>query len=250
MSSEDPSRKNRESWNEASDKYQDDHREQLSKIATAWGVWAVPESELNILGDVSGLHVLEFGCGGAQWSIALVGQGARCVGLDLSEGQLSHARKAVAESGMNLPLVHASAECAPFADGSFDLVFCDHGAMTFARPEYTVAEAARILRPGGRLVFNMASPVHELCWNYENDAIDSTLQSDYFSMHTIEEPDGISYQLPYGDWIRLFRKHGLTVDDLIEIRPPENAKTTYPDFVTLEWARKWPAENVWVLVKH
>ena len=46
-------------------------------------MWQLPESELRVLGDVSGRDVLEFGCGAAQWSIALAAQGAR-VGDDLS----------------------------------------------------------------------------------------------------------------------------------------------------------------------
>ena len=57
----------------------------------AWGVWQVPESELQVLGDVRDKDVLELGCGAAQWSIALARVGARPVGIDLSERQLDHA---------------------------------------------------------------------------------------------------------------------------------------------------------------
>ena len=41
----------------------------------------------------------------------------------------------------------------PLADSSFDLVFCDHGAMSFCDPAVTLPEVARLLRPGGRFVF-------------------------------------------------------------------------------------------------
>ncbi|MEA2216133.1 MAG: hypothetical protein QOK19_1694, partial [Solirubrobacteraceae bacterium] len=74
---------NRERWDEQSDEYQSRHGAQLEESGgTAWGVWQIPESELQVLGDVAGLDVLEFGCGAAQWSIALKGQGARVTGLD------------------------------------------------------------------------------------------------------------------------------------------------------------------------
>ena len=94
MSSESPITRNRAAWNKSSEEYQSLHSEQLSKDPMAWGVWAVPEQTLGVLGDVSGKDILEFGCGGAQWSIALARLGARAVGIDLSEGQLAHARGA------------------------------------------------------------------------------------------------------------------------------------------------------------
>ena len=109
-----------------------------------------------------GKDVLEFGCGAAQWSIALAKRGARPVGLDLSDRQLEHARRLMAEAGVDFPLVHASAESVPLPDASFDIVFCDHGAMTFADPYRTVPEAARLLRPGGLFAFNHGSTIADL----------------------------------------------------------------------------------------
>ena len=58
-----------------------------------------------------------------------------------------------------------------------------------------------------------------------------------------------TYQLPYGDWIRLFRANGLVVEDLIELRPPEDADTTYVDYAPLEWARAFPGEHIWKVRK-
>jgi ubiquinone/menaquinone biosynthesis C-methylase UbiE len=125
----------------------------------AWGVWQLPESELQVLGEVRGKDVLELGCGAAQWSIALHRVGARVTGLDVSERQLEHARELMAEAAAEFPLVRASAESLPFGDASFDIVFCDHGAMTFADPFLTIPEAARILRPGGLLAFSTHTPI-------------------------------------------------------------------------------------------
>jgi SAM-dependent methyltransferase len=245
----DPIAANRRWWNHDSDAYQEAHAAQLGRVPMAWGVWSVPESELGVLGDVAGRDVLELGCGAALWSIALAERGARAVGLDQSEQQLAHARRNAAASGVALRLVHADGERAPFAEASFDIVFCDHGVTSWARPERTIAEASRLLRPGGRLAFNIASPLRDLCWNPASDETAQRLVNDYFTLHAFDDGECVGYQLGYGAWIRLFRAHGLVLEDLIELRPPADASTTYADYVPLDWARRWPAENIWKLAK-
>ena len=239
--------KNRAFWDTWSDEYQAQHAEQLNKQELAWGVWALPERELNVLGDVAGKDILELGCGAAQWSIFLAKLGARPVGLDNSSRQLEHARQLMAEHGVAFPLVHASAESVPLPDASFDIVFCDHGAMSWADPYRTVPEAARLLRPGGLLAFNMSCIIWEMCWDPATDNVDEHLRHPYFDVRRWEDDKSVNFNLPYGEWIRLFRKHGLTVEDLIEPQPPANATTTYG--WNLEWARRWPAENIWKVRK-
>jgi SAM-dependent methyltransferase len=105
--------KNRAFWDAESDKYQAAHAEFIGRPEGRWGMWQLPEGELRILGDVAGKHVLELGCGAAQWSIVLAKHGARPVGLDNSARQLEHARRLMAEAGVDFPLVHASAEDVP-----------------------------------------------------------------------------------------------------------------------------------------
>ena len=80
----------------------------------AWGVWRIPEHELGVLGDTAGLDVLEYGCGAAQWSIALAQDGARAVGLDQSRAQLRHAEVLNRAHGTDVTLVCASGEAVPF----------------------------------------------------------------------------------------------------------------------------------------
>jgi SAM-dependent methyltransferase len=243
-------RTNRRYWDRFADEYQERHGPQLNQNELCWGVWAIPESELHVLGEVAGKDVLELGCGAAQWSIFLAKRRARPVGLDNSRMQLSHARRLMSEAGVRFPIVQASAEAVPLAAGRFDIVFCDHGGMSFADPTRTIAEAFRLLRPGGFLAFNMASPILFLSWSEWTEAVEEKLQRPYFGMRRFEYNDGlVEYQLPYGEWIALFRRNGLVVEDLIEIRPPEQATTTYPEYVPLEWARRWPAENIWKVRK-
>lgn len=242
-------RRNRANWNREADDYQREHGSQLNRFdRPAWGTWGIPESELDILGDVDGKRILELGCGGGQWSIALARRGARPVGLDLSIRQLAHAGRLAAEASQPVPFVNANAERTPFADESFDIVFCDHGAMTFADPYLTVPEVARLLRPGGAFAFNIASPLIWLCWGDGEQPPGPELLRSYFGLRRATW-ETVEFQLAYGDWIRLFRSNGFEVLDLVELRPPTRPRTTYPDFAPVGWARRWPAENIWSLRK-
>jgi SAM-dependent methyltransferase len=233
-------RRNREHWDADAADYQ---RRNAAHIAAgeAWGVWQIPEAELRILGDVSGKDVLEAGCGAAQWGRALARRGARVTGLDLSEAQLEFARAA----GADFPLVHGSAESLPFPDASFDVVFADHGAFTFADPYLTIPEAARVLRPGGLLAFSHSSPLESVCWEERADGMSSELQRPYFGLHREDWTEYVTFNLPYGEWIRLFRANGLVVEDLVELRPAEDAVSSYRDEHDRAWARRWPMDEIW-----
>jgi len=242
-------RKNRAFWDRFSAEYQGKHGAQLDwRRPGGWGVWHLPESELRVLGDVRDKDVLELGCGAAQWSIRLAKSGARVVALDTSAEQLAAASRLMVEAAVEFPLVLASAEHVPMPDAAFDVVFCDHGAMTFANPFHTIPEAARLLRAGGLLAFNMATPFLDMCWDERADTVGDRLQRDYFGLRYIES-DNISYQLPYGDWVDLFVRNGFAIEALLELRPPKEAQTSYQEFVTLEWAQRWPAEHIWKVRK-
>jgi SAM-dependent methyltransferase len=248
--SSDHERHNREFWDGDAADYQELHGEALHDAPLAWGVWRIPDDEVDALGDVQGLDVLELGCGAAQWAIALAQAGARPVGLDVSHGQLRHARDAAAQAGARVPLLLASGEAVPLRDQSVDVVFCDHGAMSFCEPERSLAEAARVLRPEGRLVFSHSTPLLYLTYDARKERQSRSLQADYFDMRTFVYGEGTAdFQLPYGEWIRLFRRHGFVIDDLVELRPPKGATTTFSDFVPYRWARRWPAEQIWKLHK-
>ncbi|MFN2390141.1 MAG: class I SAM-dependent methyltransferase [Actinomycetota bacterium] len=212
-----------------------------------WGIWEVAESEVGMLPDVSGLDTLELGCGTGYVSAWLARRGARPVGIDPTTAQLDSARCFQAEFGLEYPLVQAAAEASPFADESFDFVISEYGASIWSDPYRWVPEAARLLRPGGELAFLVNGTLLALSVPEEDGVpATSTLLRDYFGLHRIEWPDDgtVDFHLGYGDWIRLLRANGFEIEDLIEIRPPEGATTTY-GFVDLEWARRWPSEEVW-----
>jgi len=241
--------RNRANWNREADDYQREHGSQLNRFdRLRWGTFGIPDDTLGVLGEVAGKDVLEFGCGGGQWSIALERRGARPIGLDLSIRQLSHARALAERASARVPFVNANAERTPFPDERFDIVFCDHGAMTFADPFRTVPEVARVLRPGGLFAFNMATPLIWLCWGDGDEPPGPELVRSYFGMRR-ETWETVEFQLPYGEWIRLFRSNDLEILDLIELRPPARPRTTYTDYAPLEWSRRWPGEHIWKLRK-
>jgi ubiquinone/menaquinone biosynthesis C-methylase UbiE len=218
--------------------------------AMAWGLWRVPESDLGLLGDPKDRDILEVGCGGARWSIALADAGARPVGLDLSPAQLGHARRLVRMSGARVRLVRGNAEELPFDASTFDIVFCDWGAMTFCDPHRTVPEAARVLRLGGRLVFATSSPFRIVAQHLGRDRMVPHLLRDYFGMHRVTYREGeVNFVLPYGEWIRLFASHGFVVERLIETHPKRHAPSAYLHPSDTEWGRHWPLEAIWQVRK-
>ena len=238
--------RNREHWDKQSDEYQAVHGPQLNVDELIWGAWSIPESKLGALDEVVGKDVLELGCGAARWSIELARRGARPVGLDNSARQLEHARGLMANAGVDFPLVHASAEEVPLPDESFDIVFSDHGALSWADPHIVVPEVARVLRPGGILAFNVSSPLLCICYDEKTDTTDTALHRSYFELGLAPEGNGAAtYELTDGEWIRLLLANGLSVEALFELRPPEGAATTYGDYVFPEWAAQWPGEHLW-----
>jgi len=113
-------------------------------------------------------------------------------------------------------------------------------------PECMIAEASRLLRPGGLLAFLTNGAILQLCWPMEEERAGTTLVRDYFGMRRDSNPaDGsVEFHLPHGEWIRLLRRHRFAIEDLIEVRPPEGATSRW-QFVSLEWARRWPCEEIW-----
>lgn len=239
-------------WDRTSVWYDRRHATSLGGRGTeAWGVFRVPESTLRLLGPVRGRAVLELGCGAARWSIGLARRGARSVGLDLSMVQLARARELRSHAGLRFPLVRASAERLPFRDRAFDAVFCDWGAMTFADPRRTVPECARVLRRGGSLVFAAANPFRWLAYNPARDRMSRRLRRPYFGDERIDwgPGDTVEFQLTYGGWVTLFRANGFAIDRLIEPRPRAGQYSTYLSPGDRRWARSWPVETIWKVVR-
>ncbi len=215
-----------------------------------WGVFEVPESEVGALGDVNGLDVVELGCGTAYFSAWLARRGARPVGVDPTPAQLETARAMQRELRLEFPLVEAVAEDVPLPDASFDLALSEYGASIWADPARWIPEAARLLRTGGRLVFLRNGTVSMLCMAL--DGVTEQLQRPYRDLRKIEWPDTheVEFHAPPGELIDVLRSSGFGLERLVELYAPESATThEYYEYVSADWARKWPAEELWVARK-
>jgi SAM-dependent methyltransferase len=212
-----------------------------------WGLFGVPERDLGILGDVTGLDAIELGCGTAYLSAQLARRGARPVALDLSPAQLGTAARCQERFGLVFPLVEADAEAVPLRDASFDLVVSEYGASVWCDPERWVAESARLLRPGGRLVFLTNSVLATLCVPEDEGFAQERLLRPQRGLRRVAWPGGgVEFHPGHGDWIRVLRANGFVVDALHELYAPPGVEThEYYTIATAGWARRWPVEDLW-----
>ena len=240
--------RNRALWTVVNAQFTDEdaYRAWAAKEPT-WGLFRVPERDLGVLGDVAGLDVLELGCGTAYLSGWLARHGARPVGVDLTPEQLATAARCQQRFGLVFPLVEADAEHVPLVDESFDLVVSEYGASVWCHPDRWVAEAARLLRPGGRLVFVTNSVLATLCVPAEEGFAQERLVRPQRGLYRVEWPGGgVEYHPSHGEWIRVLRGNGFVVQALHELYAPADAAThQYYDIATAQWASQWPVEDLW-----
>jgi SAM-dependent methyltransferase len=240
--------RNRSAWDEWAADYAGAGLRNWAAADPTWGVWAIPEAQAGVLpAGLAGLDTIELGCGTGYVSSWLARRGARPVGLDNSAAQLATARELQQRFGRRFPLIQASAERTPLADAAFDLAISEYGASIWCDPYAWIPEAARLLRPGGQLIFLVNSVLLMLTVPDEDDLpATERLQRPFFGMHRFEWPgdESVEFHLGHGDLIRLLRRCGFEIEDLIELRPEPGATSSHP-LATIEWARQWPSEEVW-----
>jgi SAM-dependent methyltransferase len=174
----------------------------------------------------------------------------RPVAVDISQAQLKTAERLQYELGVSFPLICANAEEMPFDESSFDVAVSEYGVSLWCNPRRWLPEAHRLLRAGGQLIFFTSGAMLMACTPPDGAAAGARLVRDYFSPYRVEFPGDVSveFHLTHGHWVRMLRKSGFVLENLIEVRPPQGAKPRF-EFVSLEWARRWPSEEIWVARK-
>jgi len=239
---------NRALWTVVNRQYTDAHAyDAWAPRDVVWGLFNNREQQLAALGHVADLDVIELGCGTAFVSAQLARLGARPVGVDVTPAQLDTARRCQQHYGLSFPLIEASAEDVPLPDESFDLAISEYGACVWCDPERWLPEAARLLRPGGRLVFLTNSVQVTLCVPEEGGHAGERLLRPQNGLSRVEWPGGgVEFHPSHGEWIRILRASGFLVESLHELYAAGNASTPdYYDIATAEWARSWPVEDLW-----
>jgi SAM-dependent methyltransferase len=239
--------RNKAAWDRWAPYYVSAGRRGWAEEEPRWGMWGSLESDLNVLeGCEPGMNAIELGCGTGFVCAWLARAGMRPVGVDISERQLESARRFQAEFGLSFRLELASAEMVPYESESFDLAISEYGASVWCDPYLWVPEAARLVKPGGLLIFIVSSAMLMACTPSSGGAAGERLQRPYFGMHRFEfeSDDAVEFHLGHGDWFRVLRDNGFSVENLVEVRPGPHAPPRF-EFVSTAWGRNWPSEEIW-----
>jgi len=226
-------------------------RKAWSTAEFCWGLWNTPESELKLVEEVEpGADVIELGCGTAEVSAWIARRGFRPAAVDFSRAMLEVAERLQHEFGPSFPLILANAEQVPYDHDSFDVAVSEYGASLWCDPRRWLPEANRLLRPGGRLVFVTNGALLITCTSADGSQAGDRLVRSYFGSYRVEFPedDTVEFHPTHSQWIQLLRATGFALENLIEVRPPHGARPRL-DFASVEWARHWPSEEIWVARK-
>jgi len=140
----------------------------------------------------------------------------------------------------------------PLPSESVALAVSAYGASIWCDPHRWLLEAYRLLRPGGRLWFLRNSTLSLLCAPDDEGPPAEQLLRAQRGMGRMEWPGeiGVEWQLPHGELFRLLRRTGFEVVDLVELYAPDDAGDhEYYAAFSADWARRWPAEEIWVAAK-
>ena len=181
-------------------------------------------------------------------------RGASVTAVDLSSQQLATAKRFAAQFQSEITFIQSNAEATPLPNHCADIVVSEYGAAIWCDPYRWIPDAARLLVPGGRLIFLGYSPWTMVFMDDDGEAVTNAMRRSYFALHRIDwtdaaiDPGCIEFNLPLSKWFRLFREQGFRVDDYLEIQAPM-AKSPDQFSTPWDWARAYPSEQVFKLTK-
>ena len=240
---------NRANWTRANAEYTDTQAERAWARDLTWGMWNAREDELHALPDVDGKDVIELGCGTAYIAAQIARLGARVTGVDVTPAQLDTARRMQKQFVLEFPLLEANAEDVPLPDASFDVVVSEYGASIWCDPYVWIPEAARLLRPGGELIFLACTDLQMVC-SPDEERVSERLVRPLRGMHrldwTSEGQPSSEFHIGTSEMFQLLRRTGFDVLDYRQLYAPDDAGDhSFYSYVPVEWARQWPAEEIW-----
>lgn len=246
---------NRDIWNADAANWVDFAKERWRLEQPEWGNWNNSENDLNLLpADMTGMDVIELGCGTGYVSYWMALRGARVTGIDLSPEQLATARGLTADLDADITFVEGNAEATGLPDKAFDFAISEYGASIWCPAENWLTEAWRLLRPGGQLVFLGNHPLSLICSPLDGSPAERALHRPYRQMWGADwtevefEPTGVCFNLTMSGWMDLFAKIGFTIAGYQELYAPAWASGTRAA-IPADWARNYPVEHVWRLNK-
>jgi malonyl-CoA O-methyltransferase len=161
-----------------------------------------------MLGDVSGLSVLDLGCGTGRHSLWLAARGAKVTAVDFSEGMLAEARRKPGADSVRF-LVHDLHQPLPFEPASFDLLVSGLVLEHLRDLRLAFGEARRVLKPGARAVVSAMHPAMFLKGAYARF-------TDPASGEKVV-PGSVPY--PIGDFVMAAVRAGFALEDVVERAP-------------------------------
>jgi SAM-dependent methyltransferase len=240
----------RRAWNRACAAYQQRHR--IGASVVHYGPITPDEGELALLGDVRGQRILEIGCGGGQNCLVLARQGATVVGIDVSDEQIAFANQLLDDTGLAVEFERADATALDFLPAaSFDLILAVYVFPYIEDLAAALAECARLLRSGGRLIISQDHPIRACYWDAENEDEGVLPARSYFEETPLKwtftgtTTSMRTYQRTLSQWIHSLHQAHFAIRHLWEFPlPPDLADDPWADEYTKEIAVYLPQTMV------
>jgi ubiquinone/menaquinone biosynthesis C-methylase UbiE len=199
---------------------------------------------LRVLGDVTGLDVLDLGCGNGASTRPLARLGASATGIDLSPTLIAHAWRYEEREPLGIRYLVGSASALPVPGDAFDRVVADMVLMDLEDAEATFAEVARALRPGGRFVATLFHPCFQIVegssWLIEQEEFAQRISRRVWRYRDVFSAEGVAkldqpephryYHRPLSWYVSRLARHGLLLDTLDEPKPDTAFTDARPDF--------------------
>jgi SAM-dependent methyltransferase len=197
---------------------------------------AVDLALLDLVGDVSGLRLLDLACGHGRFARELARRGAEVVGLDISAALLAKARAAENVAPLGVTYVHADA-AAPhaLAGGMFDGVVCGFGLSDIDNLDGALATVARVLHSGGSFTFSILHPCFP-GWGANRNSSwppGGYYQEGWWRLegappHFLRGKVGANHRM-LSTYLNALVRHSLGVEEVVEPPPPLEWTTEAPE---------------------